>query len=101
MIKKDCAFQYAKMREGIFRDTKIIEDKSELTLDEAKELWKKHYPDAASWIKEGNSAEMVIWVNMVDSSDYRDTLEYISTDAESDGVNIWVTERIYFTKEIK
>ena len=80
--EKNCAFQYAKMREGIFRDTKIVEDKSELTLDEAKKLWNKHFADAAKWIKDGNTVEMVIWINMATPQSYGDTLQYISTDAE-------------------
>lgn len=94
--EKNCAFQYAKMGKGIIRDTKIVEDKSELTLDEAKQLWNTHFPDAAKWIKDGNTVEMVIWINMTTSHSYGDTLQYISTDAESDGVSIWETKKSYF-----
>lgn len=94
--EKNCAFQYAKMKDGIFRDTKIIEDKSELTLEEAKKLWNLHFADAANWIKDGNTVEMVIWVNMTTPQSYGDTLQYISTDAESDGVSIWETKKSYF-----
>jgi len=94
--EKNCAFQYAKMKEGIFRDTKIVEDKSELTLDEAKKLWNSHFADAAKWIKDGNTVEMVIWINMGTPQSYGDTLQYISTDAESDGVSIWETKKSYF-----
>ena len=94
--EKNCAFQYAKMKDGIFRDTKIVEDKSELTLDEAKKLWNEHFADAAKWIKEGNTVEMVIWINMATPQSYGDTLQYISTDAESDGVSIWETKKSYF-----
>lgn len=90
--EKNCAFQYAKMKEGVFRDTKIVCDKSELTLDEAKKLWNEHFADAAKWIKDGNLVEMVIWINMATPQSYGDTLQYISTDAESDGVSIWETE---------
>ena len=88
--EKNCAFQYAKMKHGIFRDTKIVCDKSELTLDEAKKLWNEHFADAAKWIKDGNTVEMVIWINMVTPQSYGDTLQYISTDAESDGVSIMI-----------
>lgn len=98
MEEKNCAFQYAKMTNGIFRDTKIVEDKSELTLDEAKQLWNKCFPDAAKWIKEGGTVEMVIWINMVDNHSYGDSLQYISTDAESDGVFIWETKKTFFKK---
>jgi len=94
--ERNCAFQYAKMRDSIFRDTKIVEDKSELTLDEAKQLWNEHFNDAAKWIKEGNTVEMVIWIDMATPQSYGDTLSYISTDAESDGRAIWETKRSYF-----
>ena len=94
--EKNCAFQYAKMKDGIFRDTKIVCDKSELTLDEAKKLWNEHFADAAKWIKEGNTVEMVIWINMATPQSYGDALQYISTDAESDGVSIWETKKSYF-----
>jgi hypothetical protein len=93
----NCAFQYAKMKDGIFRDTKMVEDKSELTLDEAKKLWNSYFADAAKWIKEGNTVEMVIWINATPQS-YGDALQYISTDAESDGVSIWETKKSYFKK---
>jgi len=98
MEEKNCAFQYAKMTECIFRDTKIVEDKSELTLEEAKKLWNQHYIDAAKWIKDGNTVEMVIWINMETPESYGDTLQYISIDAESDGFLIWETKKKYFNK---
>ena len=94
--EKNCAFQYAKMREGFFREIQFVEDKSELTLDEAKQLWNKYFADAAKWIKDGNTVEMVIWINMATPQSYGDTLQYISTDAESDGVSIWETKKSYF-----
>ena len=55
-----------------------------------------YYTDAAKWIKENNTVEMVIWINMKDASSYGDTAQYISTDAESDGINIWETRKSYF-----
>ena len=94
--EKNCAFQYAKMKDSIFRNIKIVEDKSELTLDEAKKLWNFHFSDAAKWIKDGNTVEMVIWINMETPQSYGDTLQYISTDAESDGVSIWETKKSHF-----
>ena len=98
MKTKNCAFQYAKITSGIIRNTTIVEDKTNLTLQEAKELWNRHYDDCASWIKDGNLAEMVIWVNMEDSNSYNDYLQYISTDAESDGNTIYVIKRNNFKK---
>lgn len=96
MEEKNCAFQYAKIKEGFFSHTTIVEDKSELTLDEAKQLWNQYFTDAAKWINDGNSCEMVIWINMQSPQSYGDTLQYISTDAESDGISIWETKKNYF-----
>lgn len=101
MEERDCAFQYAKIYGQIFRKTEIVCDKSDLTLTEAKELWNQYYPDLATHIKDGNTGEMAIWINMPDSHSYGDTLQHISTDAESDGVSIWETKRVYFTKTFK
>lgn len=100
-MENNCAFQYAKMSSGIFRNTNIVCDETELTIEEAKALWNKYYPDAAKWIKEGDEVEMVIWINMQDKFSYGESLAYISTDAESDGKDIWVTKKEYFTKEFK
>jgi len=91
---RDCAFQYAKMSE--WRQTEILCDKSGLTITEAKELWNKYYQDCAKHIKSGGTAEMVIWINMHDGHTYGDTLQYISTDAESDGNRIWETTKKFF-----
>jgi len=99
--ERNCAFQYAKMSTGIFRDTKIVCDQTELTLEEAKELWNKYYPDAAKHIKNEGEVEMVIWINMVDAHSYGESLQYISTDSESDGNQIWVTKKEYFTPKFK
>ena len=98
--EKNCAFQYAEMGTGIFRNTKIVEDQSELTIDEAKALWNKYYPRAAKHIYHDGEVEMVIWINMPDDHTYGDTLQYISTDAESDGNTIWETTKKYFPKEL-
>lgn len=99
--ERNCAFQYAKITGEIFRDTKIVCDQSELTLDEAKALWNQYYPDLAKHIKNGNTGEMAIWIDMPDAHSYGETLQHISTDAESDGVNIWEVKKHYFTKEFK
>lgn len=101
MEQKNCAFQYAKIENGYFQNTKIVCDKTSLTLNEAKGFWNDYYSDAASWIKDGNSVEMVIWINMDSPSSYGETLQFISFDAESDGERIWETRKNYFTKEFK
>ena len=96
--ERNCAFQYAKMGVGLVRSTKIVCDKIELTFEEAQALWDEYYEDCAKWIKSGNEAEMVIWVNMKTPQSYGEHAQYISTDAESDGTIIWETKRNYFTK---
>jgi hypothetical protein len=100
-IKRNCAFQYAHTSPGFLQSTKIIEDKTSLTLDEAKNLWDKHYPDCAKKIKDGYSCEMVIWINMETPNSYGDSLEYISYDAQSNGTTIWEERRFYFTKNFQ
>ena len=100
-IERNCAFQYAKITGEIFRDTKIVCDKTELTLDEAKDLWNQYYPDLAKHIKNGNTGEMVIWINMVNPCSYGESLCHVSTDAESDGISIWETKKEYFVREFK
>jgi len=99
--EKNCAFQYAKITGSIFRDTKIVCDETDLTLKEAKTLWNKYFADLAKHIKNGDTGEMVIWINMSDSYSYGEKLQHISTDAESDGISIWETRKTYFTKEFK
>lgn len=98
-MEKNCAFQYAKITGSIFKSTEIVCDKSELTIVEAKQLWNNYFPDLARHIKSGEVGEMVIWINMETPQSYGDTLEYISTDAESDGVQIWETKRHNFTRQ--
>jgi hypothetical protein len=93
--EKNCAFQYAKIIHG---SIKIIEDMAELSIDEAKELWNKYFDDAAKWIYEGNTAEMAIWINMETPISFKETLQYISIDAESNGTAIW--EKAYFPKRL-
>lgn len=96
--QRNCAFQYAKIKDGFFRNTTIVCDKTELTIDEAKELWNQYFSDAARFIYGGGSVEMVIWVNMEHPTLYGESLQYVSTDAESDGLSIWETRKTYFNK---
>jgi len=100
-MENNCAFQYAKMTYGFNRRAEIVCDENKLTLNEAQDLWNKYYPDAAKWIADGGTVEMVIWINMKTPTSYGDSLEFISTDAESDGLNIWETKKSYFTPKFK
>ena len=100
--ERNCAFQYAKVHGSFLRRTDIVCDETGLTLEEALSLWEKHYPDCAKHIKyPDNSAEMVIWTNMVDKHSYGDHLYYISGSSESDGKDIWETTKNYFPKSPK
>ena len=101
MEERNCAFQYAEMETVFFRDTKIVHDASDLTLNEAKELWNKYYPIAAKHIYHDGEVEMVIWISMTDSHSYGDKLQHICTDAESDGVTIWETVKNTFPKNFE
>lgn len=94
--KRNCAFQFWKSRISMLSSEKVVCDETSLTLKEAKALWNKHYSECAKHIHDGGTCEMVIWVNMADPHSYGGTLEYISTDAESDGVTI--TEKRAFPK---
>lgn len=92
-MKKDCAFQYAVARQfgGIttFQDTDLI------TLDEAKELWKKWIPDFIEELQKGNSPEIAIWEDMKDNTDYRKHFLYADASVKTDGRSIWSERREY------
>ena len=101
MNEQNCAFQYAKITGFIFgRNTEIVCDKSGLSEDEAKELWNEYYSDCAKHIKSGGTAEMVIWVEMIDPHSYGKYSHYISEDAESDGIVIWEIKKTYFPSKL-
>jgi hypothetical protein len=92
--ERNCAFQFAYTRP--WRGTTIVEDKSELTLDEAKELLRKHKPQIIKLLKDKvESMEAVIWINMEDKHSYGDSLIYITQMHETDGKEIWETKRHY------
>lgn len=100
-MEKNCAFQYVKISGQLHRSISIICDKTELTLDQSKELWNTYFPDCANHIKNEGTCEMVIWINMATPQSYGDSLQYISTDAESDGISIWENRKIFFPNELK
>ena len=82
----------------MFRNLQIVCDETSLTFEEATELWNKYYEDAAKWIKNDGLVEMVLWTNMETPESYAESSQYISTDAQSDGSNIWVVKKEYFVK---
>lgn len=101
MEERNCAFQYAVIRGSIFKDIEIVHDQTEISLSEAKKLWNKYYPELRNHIKNGNSGEMVIWINMEDSYSFGDKLYHIGQDAEVDGNYIIQKTVSYFPIEIK
>lgn len=101
MEEKNCAFQYATKTTGFFGIIDIIEDQTEITLSEAKELWDKHYPGLRTLIQRGtHTGEMVIWVNMTDKYSFREKLHHISNDAEVEGDYIIERSVTYFPKKL-
>lgn len=75
---RHCAFQY-------WNGCKMIEDKSELTLNEAKNLWNTHYADMVEKTEESEDIEVAIWINMQDESDYQETLIHLSAPEVRNG----------------
>lgn len=66
---RHCAFQY-------YNGYRIVSDETELTLEEAQELWNNHYDDMITQAEEGADIEVAIWINMVDGN-YEQTLIHL------------------------
>lgn len=66
-MKKDCAFQYATS------DGHIVENTDLITREEADKLFEKYKPIFKKDLDNGNEPEMALWVNMEDSSGYKET----------------------------
>lgn len=81
-MKKDCAFQY-------YDGTKVKVDETELTIEEAKELWNENYDDMVEKAKDDNNIEVAIWINMNDKYDYRDKLIYLSNPNVDEYGGLW------------
>jgi len=96
--ERNCAFQYAYIKNRLFRDTQIVCDKSALTLNEAKGLFNNYKKDIINILKNKEdylSLEAVIWINMVDEFSYGETLVYVTLNFETDGKDIWETVKQY------
>jgi hypothetical protein len=59
----------------------MVEDKGELTLEEAKNLWNEHYADMVEKTEDGEDIEVAIWIN----SDYIETLIHLSAPEVRNG----------------
>lgn len=73
MEEKKYMFQYAHQGFG----TKIIEDTGLITLQEANDLWNKHYSDCLERLKNDDRPQMCIWQNCSSTTDYHDVLKEI------------------------
>ncbi len=74
----NCAFQY-------YNGSKVVCDKFEITLEEAKKLWNKYYEDMVEKTTDDLEIEVAIWINMKDSTDYRETLIHLSSPEVRNG----------------
>lgn len=88
-MTRDCAFQY-------FDGFTVIADRTNLTLDEAQELWNEHYNDMVKQVKDGFDIEVAIWINMQDEEDFRDTFVHLlAPNVDEDGC-LW--EKKFYNK---
>lgn len=71
-VIRQCGFQY-------YDGNKVVCDKYNLTLEEAKQLWNEHYIDMVEKATDSEDVEVAIWINMKDDSDYRETLIHLSS----------------------
>lgn len=76
---RHCAFQY-------YNGRTIVCDADNLTIEEAKELWNKHYDDMVEKSADGEEIEVAIWVNMESEGDYRDTMIHLSSPEVRNGM---------------
>ena len=91
--KKDCAFQYYTTG----YDSKMVEDVTGITIDEAKALFNKHYPQMIARAKSKLEFEVAIWVDMAHDSDYQKTLIYLINPGYESG-QLTETTTKYFGK---
>lgn len=87
-VVSNCAFQY-------YNGSKVVCDEFDITLEEAKELWNKHYDDMVEKATENaNDIEVAIWISMKNSTDYRETLIHLSSPQVKDG-KLWEPKYYY------
>lgn len=75
---KNNAFQY-------YNGIDIVEDQTELTLEEAKELWNDHYDNMVSMVKQGYEIEVAIWIRMKDKATFGETLIHLHSPTIENG----------------
>ena len=88
---KSCAFQY-------YNGTKTVCDKTELTLQQAKDLFNDYYADIVRRVKAGHEIECAIWVDMQDAFDYDKTLIWLQNPSVDNSGTLYEESKTYFTK---
>jgi ribonuclease HIII len=101
MEEKNCSFQYSVTYGNFYKVIDIVENQTEITLSKCKELWNKYYNEAVKHIKNGDSIEMCIWINMIDKYSFGEKLHHISGDVYVESGYIVETVKKYFPKELK
>lgn len=94
--EKNCAFQFATAPR--WGNVRIIEDVTEITFKEAKELFNKYLPEFRKALQNEQRPEMGIWVNMKNPTDYRESFMHLTYDYETDGTKLWITKKEYVTE---
>ena len=89
--KKNCAFQY-------YNGTKTVCDKTELTLQEAKDLFNDYYADMVRQITHCYKIECVIWIDMKDTFDYDKSLIWLQNPSVDNSGTLYEESKTYFTK---
>jgi len=86
--ERNCAFQY-------YDGKNIIEDISNITLIECKQLFNHHYEDMIISQTQVGGIEVAIWINMDNDNDYKETLIHLKNPRIE---NNRMCELVYFSK---
>ena len=89
--KRNCAFQY-------YNGKKVVCDKTELTLQEAKSLFNEYYSDMVRQVNIGHEIECVIWIDMKDTFDYDKSLIWLQNPSVDNSGTLYEESKTYFTK---
>jgi len=68
-----CAFQY-------YARGRMVEDTGLITREEAETLWQNHKEDFKRMVEDEEEAEMALWVEMADDTNYHKTAKNMRAD---------------------